>query len=181
VSGLRPPETLSTRRLTLRPITLADTPHIFHYGSDVETTRLMNFPRHRERAEAEAFARRCENCWQDGSAFPWAIVRRVGGDFLGSIELRLRPPKADFGYVLTRTFWRQGFMSEAAAAVVAWAIAQPEIHRVWATCAPDNKASAGVLEKAGLRLEGRLACWEQRPNLGIAAGDSLVYALTRPG
>jgi RimJ/RimL family protein N-acetyltransferase len=70
-------------------------------------------------------------------------------------------------------------MSEAATAVVAWAMAQPAIHRVWATCAPDNVASVRVLEKAGLRLEGRLACWEARPNLGLAAGDCLVYALTR--
>jgi RimJ/RimL family protein N-acetyltransferase len=140
----------------------------------------MNFPRHRDPAEAEAFARRCVQCWQDGSAFPWAIVERVTGDFLGTIELRLRPPKADFGYILRRASWRQGFMSEAASAVVAWAIAQPAIHRVWATCAPDNIASARVLEKAGLRPESRLACREARPNLGLPAGDSLVYALTRP-
>jgi RimJ/RimL family protein N-acetyltransferase len=71
-------------------------------------------------------------------------------------------------------------MSEAASAVVTWAITQPTIHRVWAACAPDNIASARVLEKAGLRREGRLACWEARPNLGLPAGDSLVYALTRP-
>jgi RimJ/RimL family protein N-acetyltransferase len=180
VTALRPPETIATPRLALRPVTLADAPHIFRYASDVENTRFMVFPRHRELAEAEAYARRCVECWQNGSAFPWAIVAPTRGDFLGAIELRLRPPKADFGYILMRAFWRQGFMSEAAAAVVAWAIAQPSIHRVWATCAPENEASAGVLEKAGLRLEGRLACWEPRPNLGIPAGDSLVYALTRP-
>ena len=180
MTALRPPETLTTQRLTLRAITLADAPDIFAYASDVETTRLMTFPRHRERAEAEAYARRCVNSWQDGSAFPWAITNRTTGGFMGAIELRLRPPKADFGYILLRAFWRQGFMSEAAGAVVAWAIAQPAIHRVWATCAPDNKASARVLEKAGLRPEGRLACWEARPNLGLPAGDSLVYARTRP-
>src|SRR5262249_43676763 len=131
VTALRPPETLTTQRLTLRAITLADAPDIFAYASDVETTRLMTFPRHRERAEAEAYARRCVNSWQDGSAFPWAITNRTTGGFMGAIELRLRPPKADFGYILLRAFWRQGFMSEAAGAVVAWAIAQPAIHRVW--------------------------------------------------
>jgi RimJ/RimL family protein N-acetyltransferase len=180
VNALRPPEVISTRRLTLRPIALADAPSIFGYASDAETTRFMNFPRHRALAEAEAFARRCVQCWQDGSAFLWAIVNRAAGGFIGSIELRIRPPKADFGYILARAFWRQGFMSEAASAVVAWAMGQPSIHRVWATCAPDNAGSTRVLEKAGLRLEGRLGSWEARPNLDLAAGDSLVYALTRP-
>jgi RimJ/RimL family protein N-acetyltransferase len=180
VSAVRPPETLTTGRLTLRPIALCDAPDIFRYASDPETTHFMNFPRHRDPAEADAFARRCVSCWQDGSAYPWAIIDRTAGAFIGTIELRLKPPKADFGYILLRAFWRQGFMSEAASAVVAWAIAQPAIHRVWATCAPDNIASARVLEKAGLRPEGRLASWEARPNLGLPAGDSLVYALTRP-
>lgn len=180
MSAPRPPETFATRRLALRPIALADARDIFRYANDDENTRYMVFPRHRDMAEAETYARRCVSCWQDGSAFPWAIVDRASGVFMGAIELRIKPPKADFGYILHRAFWRQGFMSEAAAAVVAWAIAHPEIHRVWATCAPDNIASAGVLEKAGLRPEGRLACWEPRPNLGIPAGDSLVYALTRP-
>jgi RimJ/RimL family protein N-acetyltransferase len=180
VSDLRAPDTLTTQRLMLRPITLADAPGMFGYASDVENTRFMVFPRHRDMAEAETYARRCVQCWQDGSAFPWAIVDRTTGGFMGAIELRIRPPKADFGYILARAFWRQGFMSEAATAVVAWAMAQPAIHRVWATCAPDNVASARVLEKAGLRLEGRLACWEARPNLGVAAGDSLMFARTRP-
>ena len=180
MSAPRAPETWTTPRLALRPIAVADAPGIFGYASDVETTRHMVFPRHRDIAEAESFARRCVGCWQDGSAFPWAIASRATGAFMGSIELRIRPPKADFGYILARAFWRQGFMSEAASALVAWALAQPAIHRVWATCAPDNVASARVLEKAGLRHEGRLACWEPRPNLGVAAGDSLVFALTKP-
>jgi hypothetical protein len=36
-----------------------------------------------------------------------------------------------------------------------------------------------MLSKSGLRFEGRLANWEPRPNIGVLAGDSLVYALTR--
>jgi RimJ/RimL family protein N-acetyltransferase len=59
VSALRPPETFTTGRLTLRPLALADAPAIFGYASDAEATRFMNFPRHRAMSEAEAFARRC--------------------------------------------------------------------------------------------------------------------------
>jgi len=180
VDAPRPPEQLATARLALRPLGLADAPAVFRYASDPLATRFMVFATQREVAQAEAFAQRCVRCWQDGSAFPWAIVESAGGDVVGAIELRLRPPKADFGYILCRAFWGQGFASEAARAIVDWAIAQPAIFRVWATCHPDNAASARVLEKCGLRREGRLAAWEPRPNIGEPAGDSIVYALTRP-
>jgi RimJ/RimL family protein N-acetyltransferase len=158
---------------------VSDARDIFRYASDAAATRFMIFPRHHAIVESESFARRCEQCWRDGSAFPWALTLAATAEFIGGIELRIHPPKADFGYILCAAHWGRGFASEAASCVVTWALAQPEIFRVWATCHPDNLASAHVLEKAGLRLEGRLARWEPRPNLGEEAGDSLVYAALR--
>jgi RimJ/RimL family protein N-acetyltransferase len=175
---MRPPEELVTERLRLRPLVESDAPAIFEgYASLEDATRWMIFPRHRSIDESLAFARRCEQVWRDGAAFPYAIT--LEGAFIGCIELRVTPPKANFGYILARTHWSQGFATEAARAIVEWARARPEIYRVWATCHPENRASARVLEKAGLSYETRLARWEARPNLAEPAGDSLVYALTR--
>ena|SRR5712691_7354855 len=176
----RAPESFETTRLLLRPLALSDASGIFHgYASDVEATRFMTFSRHRSLDESHQFARRCVACWQDGSAYPWAIVARDTGEFAGAIEMRMRPPKADFGYILCKAFWGRGYATEAATAIVSWAIGQPDIFRVWATCHPGNVRSARVLEKSGLKHEGRLANWEARPNIGEPAGESLVYALTR--
>lgn len=140
----------------------------------------MTFGRHRDIAESVAFAERCEGCWKSGSAFPWAVIETSSGALAGVLELRLSPPKADFGYILGEPFWGRGLASEAASAVVAWAIAQPEIFRVWATCHPGNGASAAVLRKAGLSYEATLANWESRPQLGEIAGPSDCYALAKP-
>jgi RimJ/RimL family protein N-acetyltransferase len=101
-------------------------------------------------------------------------------EFLGVIELRLNPPKADLGYIFCEPFWGRGFASEVVKCVVDWAFSQPEIFRVWATCHPDNAASIRVLNKAGLSLEARLENWEPRPQLGLLAGPSLVYARIKP-
>ena len=98
---------------------------------------------------------------------------------MGVIELRLSPPKADFGYILGEPFWGRGFATEAASTVVAWAIAQHGIFRVWATCHPDKAASAAVLRKVGLAHEAKLANWEGRPQLSETVGPSDCYALTR--
>ena len=55
------------------------------------------------------------------------------GEFAGLLEIRVRGSAVDLGYALSRRWWRQGFMSEASQSVLQWALAQPEIFRVWAT------------------------------------------------
>jgi [ribosomal protein S5]-alanine N-acetyltransferase len=178
---MHPPERFETARLRFRPVELADAPAIYHgYASRSAATRFMHFVQHEDPSEAEAFARRCVECWQDGSAFPSALVAKEDGRFIGTIELRIKPPKADFGYILCEDAWCRGYATEAASALVRWAQAQPRIFRIWATCHPNNRASARVLEKAGLQYEGRLKNWEPRPQLGEPAGDSLAYVLAKP-
>ncbi|PZT95312.1 MAG: hypothetical protein DI624_13755 [Brevundimonas sp.] len=178
---MRPPEEFQTTRLRLRPIERSDADAIFHtYAGKALPTRFMPFPTHRDTADSLAFSMRCEDCWASGAAFPWAVMETASGRFLGSLELKLTPPKASIGYILGDAFWGRGFASEAASAVVAWAIAQPAIHRVWATCHPGNAGSAAVLRKAGLRYESTVANWEARPQLGEVAGASDIYALLKP-
>jgi [ribosomal protein S5]-alanine N-acetyltransferase len=176
---LKTPQSFETTRLLLRPVVLSDASDIYGYASDVEATKFMTFSRHRSLDESHQFAGRCVACWQDRTAYPWAIVARDTAIFAGIIEMRIRPPKADFGYILCKTFWGHGYATEASKAIVSWAIGQPTIFRVWATCHPDNVRSAKVLGKSGLMLEGRLANWEARPNIDEPAGESLIYALTR--
>lgn len=68
---------------------------------------------------------------------------------MGMIEARMDGHRVELGYVLARAFWGNGYMPEAAEAIVTWALNQPEIYRVWAVCNTENTASARVLEKVG--------------------------------
>jgi RimJ/RimL family protein N-acetyltransferase len=56
------------------------------------------------------------------------------GEFAGLVEIRVRGSAVDLGYALSQRWWRRGLMSEALTFLVTWALAQPEIFRVWATC-----------------------------------------------
>lgn len=69
--------------------------------------------------------------------------------------------------------WGRGYAIEIAQALVKFAQALG-LHRVEATCHPDNAASARVLTKAGLTLEGRL-----RDHLLVRGAwrDSLLFAV----
>src|SRR5437016_3700388 len=94
LTPLRPPESFKTARLLLRPVTVADASSVFHgYATDVKATRFMNWPRHRALTDSESFVQRCAQCWRDDSAFPWAVLLAETGEFAGTIELRIRPPR----------------------------------------------------------------------------------------
>ncbi len=73
---------------------------------------------------------------------------------IGMIAPRITPPRADFGYVIARTHWNQGYATESALA-----LDQKGIHRLWAVCDIDNSASVRVLEKVGLSRGGVLRRW----------------------
>ncbi|MBX0328846.1 GNAT family N-acetyltransferase [Oscillochloris sp. ZM17-4] len=51
---------------------------------------------------------------------------------------------------------RRGYATEAARAIVAFGFTELLLHRIWSWCIADNLGSARVLEKLGMRPEGRL-------------------------
>jgi RimJ/RimL family protein N-acetyltransferase len=63
---------------------------------------------------------------------------------------------ADIGYVLHRDYWGQGLITEAASAIIEVGFSTLRMHRIWATTDPENLRSSRVLERLGMRFEGRL-------------------------
>ena len=70
-------------------------------------------------------------------------------------------------------------MTEALRAVADWALAQPGIWRIGDVCDVDNRASARVMEKAGMSCEGRLRRWGIHPCISPEPRDCLSYARVR--
>src|ERR1700730_2855577 len=179
---IKPERTWETRRLVARPAVAGDAAAVFqHYASDPVVAKYMTWRPHRHIAETIEFLGRCEQVWVDGSAFRWSLWLKDSGEFAGLVEIRVRGGAVDLGYALSRRCWGQGLMSEALASVVRWALAQPEIFRVWATCDLDNAASARVLERVGMEREGVLRRWLVHPNLSDAPRDALCYSIVKAG
>jgi RimJ/RimL family protein N-acetyltransferase len=95
------------------------------------------------------------------------------------VEAKLSGHSVSLGYVLRRSEWGQGYVSEAVRAVIDHALALPHIFRVWAVCDVDNHASARVMEKAGMVREGRLARYIMHPNISDEPRDVFLYAKVR--
>ena len=86
--------------------------------------------------------------------------------------------ETDIGYELGPRLWGQGYVTEAARAMVDFGFRDLRLHRLSSWCIADNAASARVLEKVGFTLEGRL-----RPNERFKGPrwDTLLYGLHQGG
>jgi [ribosomal protein S5]-alanine N-acetyltransferase len=88
-----------------------------------------------------------------GSRFrPYAIVERATNTVVGDVGF-LGPPDAkgqvELGYSIVSDRRRRGYGSEAAAAVMAWALEQAGVRAIIAECEATNTASIRTLERLG--------------------------------
>jgi RimJ/RimL family protein N-acetyltransferase len=82
--------------------------------------------------------------------------------------------EADIGYELDPQHWNLGYATEAAHTIVDFGFSRFGVHRIWAHCVADNLGSAHVLEKLGMKLEGRL---REKEFYKGRWWDTLMYAI----
>ncbi|MFP7761048.1 GNAT family N-acetyltransferase [Marisediminicola sp. LYQ85] len=142
--------TLTTERLRLRPLTIADVPAITTLYSDPDVARYVGGDRltpETIRLQTASFAEE----WQERGYGQSAVVDRTSGEFLGRIGLRFWPNwnEVELGYVLGRHAQGRGVAFEGASAWVEWARASPALERLIANIHPENTASIGLAQKLG--------------------------------
>ena len=150
---------LETERLVLRPFILSDAPDIFEYSSDPAVTDFLFWDPHKKLQETEEYLNWVLQQYETGEDSPWGIALRETDKIIGNIHLMdmdAKHCKAEVGYVLARAYHNQGIMTEALKAVLNFALGELGLNRVEGFCAVDNLASAAVMRKAGMMLEGRL-------------------------
>ncbi len=76
-------------------------------------------------------------------------------------------PDVDVGFAFLAAHWSKGYAAESAAAVLAYGRHALGIKRIVAITAPDNHGSIAVLEKIGLRFEGRVRLAGGGPELNL--------------
>ena len=151
---------LHTDRFILREFVPADWPAVLAYQRD---PRYLQYYEWNERTpdDAQRFVQMFleQQAEQPRRKFQLAVVLKGSGQLIGSCGIRKASAdahEADIGYELSPDQWGHGYATEAARVIVRFGFAELGVHRIWAWCIADNVASARVLEKLGLKLEGRL-------------------------
>jgi ribosomal-protein-alanine N-acetyltransferase len=157
--GIRQME-LVTERLILREFIESDWPAVLAYQSDPRYLRYYEWTERTPEA-ARAFVQMfvAHQREQPRTKFQLAVTLKSDGQLIGNCGIRMASIDAhegDIGYELAPCHWGRGYATEAARAMVRFGFTGLGLHRIWAECNADNTASAHVLEKLGMRCEGRL-------------------------
>ena len=170
--------TLPTQRLTLRAFRQTDLQDLYDYASDPEIDRYTPWSRYQSLAEARADLDDFIAGYERDGLGAWGIEHIADQRLIGLINLSLPHPRnrrTELGFPIARAYWRQGYASVAARAVIKFALGQMQLYRVEAICLPENQASVRALQKAGMQYEGLLhsyQVWRGEPR------DLQMYAVT---
>jgi len=169
---------LETERLILRDFVKEDWRRAFEYESDPLYLRYYEWTERTPESVQEFIGWFLAHQQQDPRfKFQLAITLKSNNLLIGSCGVRMDKVdavEADIGYELDPQHWNHGYATEAAHTIVDFGFSRFGVHRIWAHCVADNLGSAHVLEKLGMKLEGRL---REKEFYKGRWWDTLMYAI----
>lgn len=169
---------LETERLILRDFVKDDWRRVWEYASDPLYLRYYEWTERTPESVQEFvgwFLAQQEQ--KPRFKFQLAITLKSDNRLIGNCGVRkdtVDALEASTGYELDPRYWNHGYATEAAHAIVDFGFRRLQVHRIWAHCVADNTASAHVLEKLGMRQEGRL---REKEFYKGRWWDTLLYAI----
>jgi len=173
-----PQSSIRTSRLQLSPLRAEQAQRLAELGNDpFIAANTANFPSPYTLEHAQNYIQ--QSCLSESAAVnPVFGIELLGGTLIGVINLKLTPRhrSGHLAYWMGAPYRGQGYMSEAARAVVEHGFQALELNRVESACFAINQASARVLENAGLLPEG---CKRQAFCKDGTYHDLLLFGATR--
>jgi RimJ/RimL family protein N-acetyltransferase len=171
---------LHTARLVLRTMTPDDVDDIYDYQARADVCRYLMFePRTRDEV-AEKLAKYSTAHALNGEGDFWQLaIERAGdsGRVIGDVYFAIKSvanATGEIGWTLHPDFAGNGYMTEAAGAVLNIAFCRLGLHRVRAELDARNSASIALCRRLGMREEAHFVedLWFKG-----AWGDTAVYAI----
>jgi [ribosomal protein S5]-alanine N-acetyltransferase len=169
---------LETERLLLREFVAEDWAEVLAYQDDPLYLRYY----HQTEVTAQG-ARDFVQMFLDQQAaqprtkFQLALVLKAEGRLVGNCGIRINDVEqreANIGYELASRLWGQGLVTEAARCIVDFGFRELGLHRIHSWCIAQNVGSYRVMEKIGMRQEGRL---REKEWIKGQWHDHLLYAI----
>ena len=165
--------TVETPRLRLRPWREEDLDPYAEMCAEPAVMRFIGSGRTLDREESWRQMAIFSGHWQLRGYGLWAVERREDGTFIGRVGL-WQPegwPGLENGWMLSPAYWGCGYATEAGAAAEEFAWTRLDATEVISLIQPENRASRGVAERLGMKVE-------RRGHLG--PHPVLVYRKLRP-
>ncbi|MFI6904644.1 GNAT family N-acetyltransferase [Nonomuraea sp. NPDC050394] len=151
---------LATDRLLIRDWSADDAEAALAIYGSADVTRWLTPAMHR--VEDVAGMRSVLQAWQEAQPNllkprgRWAVQLREGGKVVGGLSIRLLPPyeeDLEVSWQLDRKAWGNGYATEAARALIAWAFTQ-DVDELFAVARPANRRAIATAERLGMQWVG---------------------------
>lgn len=151
---------LQTRRLVLRDYAVADAGAVLAYVQDPDYWQYQRGdPPTQAQIDTLLQWVTAEQATSPRTMYFLAATRKDTGEIIGEGVLKVINPaerQGEIGFGVAPKYWKQGYGSEIATAVLDAAFSHFKLHRVAGQCSPDNKGSIRVMQKLGMGREGLL-------------------------
>ena len=148
---------IKTPRLRLRELRRTDAPRIFQYAADPDVGPMAGWEPHQTLDDSYRFVDYAIKKKDFGQPGVFVIELNDTGELIGTIEIHsYRGYKGEIGFVLAKKHWNKGYVTEAAKAVIIYAMEILELKRLTYCHFPHNAPSKRVCEKLGFSFEGVL-------------------------
>ena len=164
----------------LRQLTLNDAPAVHAMWGNEDVMRYWDTS---PSPSVEETQRRLERTLKIGADWMglWCVMPMEVDQVIGSVSYHHREPwyqRLEIGFMLDRSHWGRGLMSDAVAILLAYCFDTLSAHRAEATSHPDNRASIRLLERLGFQQESGIL--RQRVKVAGQFKDQLMFSLLEP-
>lgn len=142
---------IKTKRLLIREFEFNDWQDVYEYTS--ETNVMKYIPEGVfTKEDAKEFVNK--NIGHKAENFP--VIKIDENILIGHIVFYkyFGEHTYEIGWVFNPKYYNRGYASEAAQAILAYGFEKLNLHRIIATCQPENIPSYRIMEKIGMRKEG---------------------------
>lgn len=177
LAGRRNLPTIEASRLVLRGLGKRDIGAVFGIFSDPEVLRYWSHRPFTVEAQAASYVEETLEGFANRTFYQWGVARRGDDQVLGTCtlwQLDHDNRRSEIGFVLDRSHWGQGLMTEALEALFDFCFDEIALLRLEADVDPQNTASIALLEKLGFRREGHM---RERWLVAGETFDSYFYGL----
>ncbi len=147
---------IETKRLLLRTFTIEDAELVYELNKDPEVTEFTGDPIRDIDHAREVLEKIILPQYALYNHGRWAVHLKPDLQFIGWCGLKARPERneIDLGYRFIRSFWGNGYATEAAYACLKYGFENLELKRIVGRAMPQNLASLKVLENCGMSYIG---------------------------
>jgi len=148
---------LETERVILRPLKITDAEDVFNnWAGDPEVTQYLRYNTHETVDVTKEWLISIEENDGKTPSYIWGLMLKETGELFGSFGLFYSQEHKMFeiGYCIMKKYWNNGLTTEAARAVIDFAVKELKQTTFFVCHAKENTASGRIIEKLGFVYHG---------------------------